>query len=169
MERREHLSAGKIVGAHGIRGNVKVYSYSGNITDFGQGNTIIVKGKGDERSCTISWCKPHGRHFLLALEEITTRDQAEAVAGCEIFVMRSDLPELEADTYYWDDIIGLDVFEHETRIGSVRSIIATPGNDVYVVFDEKTGKEILIPAIGSVIEKIDLDLGRMWVKLPEVF
>lgn len=168
MNSRESLSVGKVVGVHGIRGTLRVYSHSGDIAEFAKGNSLFLKGqKGDERICTIAWCKPHGRHFLLAVAEINTPEQAEAAVGSELFVSRSDLPALEADTYYWEDIVGLAVFAQGTLLGRVVSIITTPGNDVYVVADVKTGEEIMIPAIKSVIEQIDLAAGTMQVILPD--
>jgi len=80
------------------------------------------------------------------------------------------LPELEEDTHYWFDIIGLSVFlKDNTFIGNVTSVIPTGSNDVYVVKDPDKNKtqEILIPAIESVVLEIDLKNGRMSVDLPE--
>ena len=168
MNSRESLSVGEVVGVHGIRGTLKVYSHSGDIADFAQGSSLVLKGrKGDERICTIAWCKPHGRHFLLAVAEIDSPEQAGAAVGSELFASRADLAPLEDDTYYWEDIIGLAVFSGEILLGRLVSIIPTPGNDVYVVADEKTGEEVMVPAIKSVIERIDLETGTMRVNLPD--
>jgi 16S rRNA processing protein RimM len=76
------------------------------------------------------------------------------------------LPGLEVNTYYWEDIIGLSVYaEDGVFLGRVESIIQTGSNDVYVVKDGKS--EILVPAMESVVLKIDLDQKRMKVNLPE--
>ncbi|MFZ5564436.1 MAG: ribosome maturation factor RimM [Thermodesulfobacteriota bacterium] len=168
MNRRESLSVGKVVGVHGIRGTLRIYSHSGDIADFEQGARLVFKSpKGDERICTIAGCKPHGRHFLLDVAEIRGRDQAEAAVGADLLVSRADLPDLETDTYYWDDIIGLSVFDGDVPLGRVVSIIPTPGNDVYVVADAGTGREVMVPAVKSVIRQIDLGAGTMRVRLPD--
>jgi len=169
MDRSESLCVGRIVGVHGIRGTLRVYSHSGDMAEFSQDNRLFLKGpRGDERVCTIEWCKPHGRHFLLGAADIESREQAQAVVGYELFVLRADLPPLASDTYYREDIIGLTVFDGPTLLGRVVSIFATPSNDVYVVADAKTGEETMLPAIKSIIEQIDLEAGAMRVHLPEM-
>lgn len=168
MNSSEFLCVGKIVGIHGIRGTVRVYSHSGDIAEFSQGNTLFLRApKGDERVFTIEWCKPHGRHFLLGALELDSREQAAAVVGYDLFALRASLPPLEDDTYYWEDLIGLAVFDQKTLLGRITSIIPTPGNDVYVVTDADTGKETMVPALKSVVGHIDLAAGTMEVTLPE--
>jgi len=101
---------------------------------------------------------------------LVVEEQAELLAGAELLIEKEDLPELEHGTWYWTDIIGLDVFAvDDTYIGRVTSIIQTGSNDVYVVKnpDGNNDKEILIPAIESVVAAIDLAKGRMTVDLPE--
>jgi 16S rRNA processing protein RimM len=85
-------------------------------------------------------------------------------------IAKSQLPELEAGTYYWSDLIGLSVFsKDDVYIGCLTAILPTGSNDVYVV--ENTGPggrhEILIPALQSVVLDIDLEKRVMHVDLPE--
>ena len=76
------------------------------------------------------------------------------------------MPDLEEGDYYWFDLIGLDVFGIDQKyLGRLESIIQTGSNDVYVV--KKDDTEILIPALESVVQKIDLKNRRMQVDLPE--
>jgi len=86
--------------------------------------------------------------------------------GAELFIPQTELPELDEDTYYWFELIGIEVYT--TRgdyLGRITSIFPTGSNDVYVVKDNK--QEMLIPALESVVLDIDLDLKRMQVDLPE--
>ncbi|MDY6825007.1 MAG: ribosome maturation factor RimM [Thermodesulfobacteriota bacterium] len=168
-EEKDYLSVGKITGVHGVKGNIKVLSHSGDPSDFKAGLHLLARcGNGHTYTCTVRWCKPHGRHFLLSFKEIDDRTGAGSLAGCELFALRTDLPALDADTYYWEDILGLAVYDSDRGLlGHVRNIIPTGSNDVYEVVDADTGKDCLIPALQSVIRKIDLEEGVIYVYLPE--
>lgn len=165
------LSIGKIVGAHGVKGNIKVHSYAESLSVFEPGRSILViNTKGIEKTFEINWAKPHSRGGLLSLRGIDSRKSAEALIGSELFITRESLPELEDGVYYWSDIIGLSVFTiDEQYIGRVESIIQTGSNDVYVVKDlsRDHDNETLIPALESVVLEIDLENKTMRVDLPE--
>lgn len=165
-----YLSVGKIVGSHGIRGNVKVRSHSGDLSDFSQGVHLLTRcADGRREMHTVQWSQFHSRHIVLALDGVDDRNHAEALKGCELFVRRKDMPALSQNTYFWEDIIGLTVVTPDQRqLGVVKTIIPTGSNDVYVVENPATGEEILLPAIQTVIRKIDPVAGLMEVVLPEI-
>ena len=163
------ISIGKIVEPHGIQGAVKVYSYAESFSVFKTGITILVKNPDDStvKDYRVKWSAPHSRFVLLLFEGIDSRVPADNLKGFELFLNKADLPELEKDTYYWNDIIGLLVYTSDDNyIGRVESIIQTGANDIYVVIDEK-GIEVLIPAIESVVLNIDVIQKTMKVNLPE--
>ena len=171
MAADDFLVIGKISGAHGVNGNLRIYPYADDLSAIDIGSCLFIKRQADQqrREITVTGWRPHGRAFLLSCKEITSRSQAEEESGGELVILRSDLPEPEADTYYWVDIIGLAVYDLEGgSIGRVRSILPTGGNDVYVVYSAETGEEILIPAIRSFIKDIDLDAGVMRVDLKDM-
>jgi 16S rRNA processing protein RimM len=162
------ISIGKIVNVHGIEGAIKVYSYAESLSVFNPGNMILVKNPGDspEKRYRVKWSAPHSRFVLLMFEGIDSRSLADNLKGCELFIEKAVLPELEENTYYWEDIIGMSVYTaDDIFLGRVESIIQTGSNDVYVVKDGKS--EILVPAMESVVLKIDPDQKRMKVNLPE--
>ena len=165
------LPVGKIIGAHGVKGNLKVHSYAESVTVFKPGNLILAIFAGRiEKYFAINWARPHGKAILLSFKGIEDRNTAETLIGAELFIERSALPELEEGVYYWVDIIGLSVFTTDNQyIGRVESIMATGGNDVYIVKnktkDENT--ELLIPAIESVVLEIDFKNKTMRVELPK--
>ena len=158
---------GKIFGTHGAGGVAKLYSYAESLSVFKPGSFILVESTGgEEKLFKINWVKPHKRAALISLKGVTTRMQADALHGSKLFIEKTQLPELDEDTYYWFDLIGLDVFSiKEKYIGRLENIIETGSNDVYVV--KHGDNEILIPAIESVIKAIDLKAKRMDVDLPE--
>jgi len=167
MEKGGDLHIGEVVGAHGVNGYLKVVSFAENSEPFTPGRQIYVKtGKSRQEAYTVRDCRPHKNLLRVAFETIETREAAEDLVGAGLFIDRSELPELEKDTWYWYDLIGLAVYEDETYIGQVDNIFATGANDVLVVKDED-GAERLIPVIESIVRQIDLEKKAIQVDLPE--
>ena len=86
--------------------------------------------------------------------------------GSRLFIAKTELPDLEDGTYYWFELIGLAVYGPSDQfLGTLEAILETGSNDVYVVrYNEE---EILVPALDTVVKKIDIDRRRMDVVLPE--
>ena len=171
MEENNFLPIGKIIGAHGVKGTLKVYPYAESFSTFKPGIRIHLRNtNGEGNTYIIRWAKPYKRILRLGLSGVNTRDQAESLVGFKTFIEKAELPQLEDGTYYWADIIGLSVFAINGKyLGRVESIIPTGSNDVYVVKDTKAenGTEILIPALESVVVAIDVESKTMHVDLPE--
>lgn len=171
MQKDGFILIGKIVGVHGVQGNLKVYSYAESLSVFEPGGSILaVNPQGLEQTHTIKWVKPHHRVLLLSLEGIESRNLAEILIGSELFIEKARLPELEDESYYWFDLIGISVFTSDgDYIGRIESIMPTGSNDVYVVKnpDKDHDNEVLIPALESVVLEIDLEHKTMRVDLPE--
>jgi len=165
------LHIGKIIGSHGVKGYVKVYSYAESISVFRPESSILVRHtEGWEKTYTVIWAKLHKNIILMSLKGVTGRNLAETLVGSELFIEKETLSELENGSYYWFDIIGLSVFTTDDEyIGRVESIIPTGSNDVYVVKNQNKDRdnERLIPALESVVLKIDLKQKTMIVDLPE--
>ena len=150
---------------------VRVYSYAESPDRFAPGTKLVLMdADGGLTHIAVQKSQPHKQVVRLALADIATREQAEALAGRRVYCEKKDLPALEQDTYYWNDLIGMSVYTVEDEyLGKLDSIIPTGANDVYVV---KTSadfpvEEILLPAIGSVVIEVDVGQNRMRVELPE--
>jgi 16S rRNA processing protein RimM len=169
MVEDDFFSVGKIIGVHGIDGNLKLYPYVESLSIFKSGHTILLKNPDDRReSRIIKSGKRHKNFFRLTLKGIDNRNDAEKLIGSEVFIEKSKLPDLEEDEHYWFEIIGLDVFlDDGTFLGRVESIFQTGSNDVYVIRNSESNSEILVPAIQSVVTKIDLEKKRMTIILPD--
>jgi 16S rRNA processing protein RimM len=167
VQKEKFIIIGEIVGVHGVRGVVKVRSYSESPFLFTPGNSVFLHLPGREKKAyLIKDMQPHKRLLLLSFEDIRDMDAAEALIGVEISVKRSMLPDPEEGAYYWDDLIGISVFaENDRYLGQLESILQTGSNDVYVVKDGS--REILIPAINDVVMSINLEENAMRVSLPE--
>jgi 16S rRNA processing protein RimM len=161
------IPIGKVVGTHGIKGYLKVISYAESTASLAPGKQLALRRKGKPVvTYGIESARPHKRGILLALNGIASVDEAKEWVGYELCINRTTLPEPEEGTYYWHQIIGLEVLTlDDRRLGRVAAIFPTGSNDVYVVRDGK--KEVLIPAIDSVVVDIDLTHKVLRVDLPE--
>lgn len=167
MESERFVTVGKIVGAHGIRGVLKVYSYAESPDLFTARRMIFLESpSGENAGYDIEWAKPHSKGILLSLKGITDRVAAEALKGNLLQIEKTDLPEPEEGAYYWRDLIGMKVFTRDDAyLGRLESILETGSNDVYVVRSECG--EVLVPALSSVVLEVDVKQKRMRVELPE--
>jgi len=167
VEKKDRVIIGKIVGTHGIKGANKFRSYAESLSLFNPGRSILVRQNGgQEQIREINWVKPHTGTALISFKGIIDRSQAEALIGAEMIILKEELPDLEEDAHYWIDLIGIEVYtSEEIYLGRIESIIETGSNDVYVVKNKK--KEVLIPALASVVLNIDIKHKRMQVELPE--
>ena len=94
------------------------------------------------------------------------RNLAETLVGKDLLAPRENLPDLGEDTYYWQDLMGLEVMDlNRGSIGRIKSIFPTGSNDVLVV--QGGDGETLVPVLETVIKDVDLDANRMTVDLPE--
>lgn len=161
----ELVPVGKITGTHGIKGLLKVYSYSGNIESLQSAETAFLKGKdGLLREYTVKSVSAHGGGFILGLDNFSDINQVMSLAGSELCLKRSLLPVPDKDEYYWSDLIGLTVHTDEgVELGTLVDIFETGSSDIYVV--RGGSKEYLIPAIADVIAHVDI-MGKKMIITP---
>ena len=147
---------GKVVGAQGILGWVKVQTFTEYLDGLLDYKTWYVGNEQDWRPLQVLEANVHGGKVLIAkLQGIVDRSAAEKYKGLLIAVPRDSLPEQEEGEYYWSDLVGLAVenLAGET-FGTVDSLLETGANDVLVIKGEQGEK--LIPFIASVIQQVDL-------------
>lgn len=167
MPGERFMLIGRLAGPHGMQGGLKLISYAESLDVFTAGLPIRALGaNGEEAVYEVGEVRPQGRGAVLFLAGVTHRSQAEALAGFDLFIDKTKLPDLAEGLYYWADLIGLEVVSVDGRfLGRLESIFETGSNDVYVV--KGAGKEILVPALTSVVKAVDLTARRMEVDLPE--
>ncbi len=147
------ITVGKIGAPYGVRGWLKVHSYTdpaNGILDY-KSWSLMHLGKHSEWALLEG--RAHGKGMVVRLGGIDDRDQAALLTGAEIQVNRSSLPELD-DGYYWMDLIGMEVVDRAgTSFGTVASMMETGANDVMVV---KGDRERLIPwVMDDVVVTVD--------------
>ena len=158
---------GRIVGAHGTGGVCKIASYAESLAVFEPGNPLFVETDDIPlQTLEVIWVKPHSKGALMALSGVSDRDAAEKLRGAAIYVDKRRLPALETESYYWFELIGMEVFTQDgVFLGRLESILPTGSNDVYVV--RQADRETLVPALVSVVRRVDTDRRRMEVALPD--
>jgi 16S rRNA processing protein RimM len=160
-----YLAIGRIVRAHGVRGEVSVTILTDFPERFAQSELLYI---GNEYEADVYQLKSHRWHkqnVLLSFVEITDRNEAEQLVGQYVQIPVEDAVPLPEGSYYLYQIIGLQAVTTDgTSLGVVTEVIETNANDVYVVQNDE-GKDILLPAIPDVIKTIDLDHGIMTVDL----
>ena len=157
----ELIPVGKIFGTHGIKGHLKVHSYSGNFESMSAARSVVFKSAdGTLREFTLTSFNANSGKFIIGLQDFDDIDQVKHLVGNELCLKRSQLPKLTEDEYYWSDLIGLQVLTDDgALLGTIADIFETGSSDIYVV--RGTSREYLIPAIGDVIQQIDLVNGRV--------
>lgn len=163
MERRDRrVLLGRVIGVHGVRGGVKIDSFTeprDRILDY---QPWILRQTGVER---ILRAVPIARHGKIAarLDGIDDRDAASTLVGAEICVRRAQLPAPTQGEYYWTDLEGLAVVNLQgVPLGHVDRLFATGANDVLVV--RQADRERLIPfAQGTHVRRVEIDNGRIVV------
>lgn len=153
---------GRIVGAHGVRGEVKIApetDFPERLAEFAE--VTLLMPDGQLATVRVSGGRLHtGKGtVLLALAGYSTRTAAQTLRGALVLVRSTDSPLLPDGQYYEWQIVGLRVVTTDGRdLGVVREVIHTGANDVYAT------EVCLLPAVGEVIKEVDLTGGRMVVE-----
>jgi len=156
----ELLVIGHISGVYGVKGWVKIHSYTEPVENLLGYRGWMVQRRGKWESLAIDAGKRHGKGLIAHIKGVDDRDAAAALSGGEIAVLREQLPELEADQYYWYQLEGLAVVANGELLGQVDHMLETGANDVMVVkpvTGSRDKRERLIPWLrDSVVKSIDL-------------
>ena len=154
---------GKIVGIHGVRGELKLESYTEPRTQIFRYQPWLLRSASGEKQIDECHGRAQGKGLVAGLPGIADRDAAAALVGTEIWVARSALPQAKPGEYYWSDLEGVEVMTVAgVSLGKVSHLVATGANDVLVVKDAE--RERLIPLlVGQFVTKVDLDAGCITV------
>lgn len=171
-ETSEKVILGRISGVYGVKGWVKVFSYTDPMEAIVDYSPWFIRA---ENRKTSDWTevrlksgKRHAKTVVAKLENCNDRDQAMAYVGTEIAIDLQQLEQLkDKNEYYWRDLIGLQVInQQDIALGTVKSLLETGANDVLVVVSEAHGENIerLIPwTMDIAIIKVDMAQGVITV------
>jgi len=157
---KKFVEIGKITGARGIKGELKVVPWSDAPEDFAKYSRFFLEQGGKFQEFQNERARSHQNMVLLQLKEISSVEAAASLRGQILYVKASDMPRLPDGKYYFYELLGLPVVLPDGKVlGKVREIMQTGANDVYVV--QNGEKEYLIPAVPGVVSNVDQDRGRI--------
>ena len=162
--KKEYLEAGKIVNIHGIRGEVKIMPYCDSPELLCEFDRLFL-GKS-LKEIYIQRSRVQKNMVIFKIEGIDSPEQAEKLRNQMLYMHRDDL-ELDENTYFIQDLIGITVKDADTGeiYGTIDDVLQTGANDVYSI---KNGdKNYLVPAIADVVVDTDIDSEIMTIRVPE--
>jgi len=162
LSEQQVVNVGKISGVFGVKGWVKVFSFTDPRENILIYSPWMLK-KGDEtKTVNVVDGQLQGKTIVAQLAGVNDRDQAASLMGWDVFITQDQLPAAVKGEYYWSDLIGLKVETIDgVQLGIVDSLLETGANDVVIVQGER---ERVIPFLqGQTIIDIDLNAGRMIV------
>ena len=166
----EYITIARVVNTYGIKGELKVVSE----TDFpdlrfqaGTPIYFLESGKKVKGQATIADYRQHKGTYLIRLREYDNINQVETFKGTLMAIAAEDQHELEEGVYYHHQIIGLEVITTDGEpLGKIKEILSLGSNDVWVVKREQK-KDLLLPIIKDVVKSVDVQAGRVVVRIPE--
>jgi len=161
------ICIGVITGVHGLRGEVKVKSFSDHPDRFSKlpGTKLLWRKEGETKSVNVEAVRAAGHSFVVALEGVVSPEQAQSFVMGELLVPEALVLPLPPGSYYVYQLIGIKVLdENGDLLGIVREVLHLGSNDVYAVQNEQG--ELLIPALKSIVHRVDLSNRTMHVTLP---
>lgn len=159
---------GRITGAFGIRGWVKIHPFGDDPEAWGDMEAWWLNRDADAeegwKAYPLLEVKSHGDGLVARLKGVDDRTAAEALRGIYIGAPREALPEGDDDEFYWTDLVGLEVVNAEgASLGRVEEILQGVANDVLRLKDDQ-GTERLLPFVDAVVKEVDTAGGKLLVE-----
>jgi len=170
MHQKEDLiNLGKVSSVYGIKGWVKVYSYTDPMDQILDYQDWILEQDGKYRTVTVEAGRSHGKGMVAHIQGYNDREQAALLQGSLIYVYRDQLPDLEAGDYYWFQLVGLRVVTQDGHdLGKIQNMMsAGSANDVMIIKGDSQSIDQTERLVPYLLEKVvlDIDLEAKLVKV----
>jgi 16S rRNA processing protein RimM len=156
---------------HGLDGSLLVALHSDDPSNLIAARELRLAGEPGTIPFRVASAEPAGQgpggraRVRLALVGLETRERAQLFAGAAVLLAEADLAQLPEGEFYWRDLLGLRVLGRDGReLGTLAEILPTAGADVFVV--RRDGPDLLLPAIDSLIVRVDRERGELWLDPP---
>ncbi len=166
VQKESLVNIGRVVATQGNRGEVRVISLTDFPGRFQNLKKVYLIQEGKEPITTeVERTWHHKGFIILKIKGYDSISLAKELKGSFIAIPKEERIKLKRDEYYIDDLIGLEVESDKgKRLGKIIDVIKNPGNDIYVV---RNDKELWIPATKEVIKRIDLENKKMTIHMME--
>lgn len=158
-----YVLIGEVLRPQGVKGELKIYPVTDDPQRFLKLREVILRRGSLAKRFTVLQARVQPDFVFLTVEGIGDLDQAEAYRGWEVCIDRSEVPPL-AERWYYFELEGMEVYAGDVLLGTLSQVLETGANDVYLVKGEKG--EICVPALKSVVRRVDVEGRRMDVILP---
>ena len=157
---KKYLEVGKIVGTHGIRGEMRVECWANSPDFLRQFKTLYLDGGKTALSVT---CRPHKNIALVTVRGVDSIEKADELRGKILYIDRGDV-RLAEGAHFVQDIIGLEVTDADSGAvyGTVKDVLKTGSNDVYEM-KAADGKLYYIPVIPDILDRFDFDENKVYI------
>lgn len=155
---------GVITSTHGLKGEVKVFPTTDDVNRFKKLKKCILRTPKGDMEVEKKSCKFFKNMVILSFKEFQDINEIEKYKNCELYVRREDAMPLDEDEFYIADVIGMDVYEENKKLGELEDVLQTGANDVFVV-RLTDGKELLLPVIKQCVLDIDYESRKVMVNL----
>ncbi len=165
---RDLVHIGRVGAPHGVRGEMRVFPLTEDPLRFHNLTRclLVTEDEASRREVTLRTVRAQGKYFLVTMEGVMTREDANQYTGYFLSVHRDQAIVLPPGRFFVFDLIGCEVCESGVRHGRLRDVLQTGANDVYVV--ARSGRpDLLIPVTAQVVRQVDLDARQIEVVLPE--
>jgi len=152
------VQLGRICGIHGVRGWVRLESYTEPRTNLTQYQVWLLDDGTARSPVRVSAVRQSGKHLIAKIDGIDDRDAAAVLVGAEILVPREQLPPCDPGELYWTDLEGLEVRTLAGEVlGRIARLMATGANDVIVL--DGPGNRLIPFVPGRYVHDVDLEAG----------
>lgn len=162
----EFLEVGKIINTHGLRGEVKVVTWTDSPEVFETLKNVVAKMRSGDVTLSIKSVKYQKNNIIVKFGEIDSIEEAEKLKNAVLSASRDELGELPEGVYYIADLVGCEVFDESGKIGALSDVFTAGASDVYDI--KRDGKKnLLVPIIDGVLKNVDIGGKRIDIKIPE--
>ncbi|MDE6845272.1 MAG: ribosome maturation factor RimM [Lachnospiraceae bacterium] len=159
------LQVGVITQTHGIRGEVKVFPTTDDVSRFKKLKEVIMDNGKERLNMEIEGVKFFKQYAIIKFKGYDSINDIEKYKNAKLYVTRDKAVRLKKDEYFIADLIGMEVVTEEGgQFGRMKDVMVTGANDVYVV-EREDGTEVLLPAIKECVKNIDMEQGRITVHI----
>ncbi len=161
----EYFEIGQISNTHGLKGEMKVRPFTEKNEDYAKLENILVDFNGTIKEYTVESVRYQKDVVLMKLKGVDDIEEAEKLKGHYIKIPRDSAKKINEDEYFIADLLGCEVYQDETLLGVLDDVFTAGGSDVYVV-KRKGKQDLLLPAISSVVKKVDVVNQKVFVEVP---
>ena len=166
MPSAELICVGAIGGSYGVRGEVRLKSFCAIPSDIADYSPL--SSEDGSQTFTLTLTRPIKNGFAGRLSGISTKEQADAIKGLQLYARRDQLPSLPDDEYYHADLIGLEVVDTGgVLLGHVKSVQNHGAGDLLELHGPKLAATVLLPFTLAIVPTVDLEAGRIVADPPD--